>query len=79
MYQDTRKQLRTVDISCYDKELAIFREKLSFRELASSTVRNYLSNLKIILAWVVMFLADFSVCSCCGAQLIQFPRGRPNR
>ena len=58
MYQDTRKQLKTVDISCYDKELATFQEKLKFRELAASTVKNYLSSLKIILAWVVMFLSS---------------------
>ena len=38
MYQDTRKQLKTVDISCYSKELATFQEKLKFRELAASTV-----------------------------------------
>lgn len=58
MYQETRKQLKTVDISCYNKELATFQEKLKFRELAASTVKNYLSNLKSILAWVVMFLAS---------------------
>lgn len=58
MYQDTRKQLKTVDISCYSKELATFQEKLKFRELAASTISNYLSNLKIILAWVVMFLSS---------------------
>ena len=48
MYQDTRNQLKTVDISCYSKELATFQEKLKFRELATSTVKNYLSNLKIM-------------------------------
>ena len=58
MYQDTRNQLKNVDISCYNKELTVFEEKLSFRELAASTVRNYLSNLKIFLAWVVMFLSS---------------------
>ena len=27
----------------------------------------------------VLFHADFSLCDCCGSQLIRFPRGRPNR
>ncbi len=27
----------------------------------------------------ILFHADFSLCDCCGSQLIHFPRGRPDR
>ena len=48
MYQDIRKKLKSIDISCYASELTAFEEKLHFRELSKSTIKNYLANLKII-------------------------------
>lgn len=58
MPTDTRKQLRTVDITCYATVIQTFSERLSFRNLAEKTRQNYVSCLKIFFAWCVVFLAS---------------------
>lgn len=58
MPTDTRKQLRTVDITCYATVIQTFSERLSFRDLAEKTRQNYVSCLKIFFAWCVVFLAS---------------------
>ena len=58
MPTETRKKLRTVDITCYSAVIQTFSERLSFRNLAEKTHENYVSCLKIFLAWCVVFLAS---------------------
>lgn len=57
MPTETRKKLRTVDISYYASVIQTFSERLSFRNLAKKTCQNYVSCLKIFFAWCVVFLA----------------------
>ncbi len=58
MPTETRKKLRTVDITCYSAVIQTFSERLSFRNLAEKTHENYVSCLKIFFAWCVVFLAS---------------------
>ena len=58
MPTETRKKLRTVDITCYSSVIQTFSERLNFRNLAEKTRQNYVSCLKIFFAWCVVFLAS---------------------
>ncbi len=58
MYLETRKQLRTTDLSVYTQEISRFEEKLKLRNLARSTFNNYMSCLKIFLAWCILTLSS---------------------
>lgn len=58
MYQDTRQLLKTTDLSFYTPEISRFEEKLKLRKLAGSTFNNYVSCLKIFLAWCVLTLSS---------------------
>lgn len=55
---DSRKQLTTVDISPYGSVVETFSERLRARNLAKSTVGNYIACFKIFLAWCVVYLAS---------------------
>ena len=56
MPTESRKKLRTVDISYYATVIQTFSERLAFRNLAEKTRQNYVSCLKIFFAWCVVFL-----------------------
>ena len=58
MSTETRKKLKTVDITVYSAVIQTFSERLSFRNLAERTRENYVSNLKTFFAWCVVFLAS---------------------
>ena len=58
MNQETRQQLKTVNLSFYNTEIARFEERLKLRNLAKSTFVNYLACLKIFLAWCVLTLSS---------------------
>ena len=60
MSSETRKKLRTVDISCYLAVIQTFSERLQYRNLKDKTCQNYVSCLKIFFAWCVVFLASKS-------------------
>ena len=60
MPSDTRKKLRTVDITCYLSVIQTFLERLKFRNLKDKTLQNYVACLKIFLAWCVVFLSSKS-------------------
>ena len=60
MSSETRKKLRTVDISCYLAVIQTFSERLQYRNLKEKTRLNYVSCLKIFFAWCVVFLASKS-------------------
>ena len=61
MYSDIRKQLKTVDITCYDSQISVFSDRLGLRNLKKGTLQNFISCLKIFLAWCVMFLSSKGV------------------
>ena len=56
MPSETRKKLKTVDISCYSTVIQTFSERLQYRNLAEKTHQNYVSCLKIFFAWCVVYL-----------------------
>ena len=56
MYQDTRKKLKTIDISVYNPVITRFEDRLKLRNLTRGTLVNYLSCLKLFLAWCVLVL-----------------------
>ena len=58
MPSETRKKLRTVDITCYSTMIQTFSDRLQFRNLAEKTRQNYISCLKIFFAWCVVFLSS---------------------
>ncbi len=58
MPSETRKKLRTVDITCYSTVIQTFSQRLAFRNLKEKTRENYVSCLKIFFAWCVVFLAS---------------------
>ena len=58
MQSEARKHLKTVDISTYTPEISTFEDRLHQRNLASSTIRNYLACLKIFFAWCVVYLSS---------------------
>ena len=47
MYQETRKELKTTDISVYKPVITRFEDRLKLRNLAKGTFANYLLCLKI--------------------------------
>ena len=61
MSSETRKKLKTVDITCYSSVIQTFADRLRLRNLSAGTLRNYISNLKIFLAWCVLFLTSKKV------------------
>ena len=46
MPSDTRKKLRTVDITCYLSVIQTFSEQIQFRNLKDKTWQNYFACLK---------------------------------
>ena len=66
MPSETRKQLKTVDITYYTTVIQTFSERLRYRNLAETTRQNYVSCLKIFFAWCVVFLASK------GAELLDY-------
>ena len=58
MYQETRRKLKNTDISVYKPAITQFEDRLRLRNLASGTFSNYLSCLKIFLAWCVLMLSS---------------------
>lgn len=58
MSSETRKKLKTVDITCYSSVIQTFADRLRLRNLSAGTLQNYISNLKIFLAWCVLFLTS---------------------
>ena len=53
MNRETRKQLTSVDISGYSFEINQFEQRLNLRNLSASTFKNYMSCLKLFLAWYI--------------------------
>ncbi|MBP5169583.1 MAG: tyrosine-type recombinase/integrase [Oscillospiraceae bacterium] len=58
MNQETRQQLKAIDLSVYNAEITQFEERLKLRNLATSTFTNYLACLKIFLAWCILALSS---------------------
>jgi len=58
MQTESRKLLKTVDISTYTPVLDTFEERLRQRNLAKSTIKNYVGYLTIFFAWCVAFLSS---------------------
>lgn len=71
MDREIRNQLNTVDLMPFQKELEYFEQRIRMRNLAESTIKNYVSCLKLFLAW---FLLN---CSGVSADQIDYNAFRP--